>query len=198
MNFAKALVTLLSGPMILSVPLFGQGSSNSNSRSAVVTSSSFPLCQVEGKNEITIRCGYKGTLHLTQPSIALDHAMLSFNTGEDSHMVVELTFANTGKVRISRNWIVYLAIDDEAGRNYVRRPLPGVDFRKIAPGEELTFPERLLAPSLRPGHYTIVLWIPNPNPALRFDPLHNFFLSNSGVSNPATGLNVLAALRVVP
>jgi len=74
----------------------------------------------------------------------------------------------------------------------------GEIVRKIAPGEQLKFSDRLLAPALRPGHYTIQLWIPNPDPSLQFDPLHNFLLSNAGMANPATGLNKLAVLAVVP
>lgn len=112
-------------------------------------------------------------------------------------MVVELTFTNEGTVRISDALTCYLAINDDAGQNYMRRILPRVDFHKLAPGQRLTFSDRLIVGSFRPGHYTIYLWIPNTDPTLRFNPARNFLLSSAGVADTVTGLNTVATFRVV-
>jgi len=207
-KLAMAIVVLLVAPAIPSLPMFSQGSAPAAGslaegwrRAATSTSAASPLCLAEGKEEITIRCNYTEVPRpissgFDKPRIVLNRMSLSFKTDEDSYMLVELAFTNESTVPITRT--VYLAIEDDAGRNYMRRPLPQVDFRKIAPGEQLKFSDRLLAPALQPGHYTILLWIPNPDPSLKFDPLHNFLLSNAGMTNPATGLNKLAVLAVVP
>jgi hypothetical protein len=207
-KLAMRIGVLLVAPATPSLRVLSQGSApaartqaESGQRAATSTSSASPLCRAEGKEEITIRCNYTEAPRpissgFDKPRIVLNRMVLSFKTDEDSYMLVELTFTNGSTVPITRT--VYLAIDDDAGRNYMRRPLPQVDFRKIAPGEQLKFSDRLLAPALRPGHYTIQLWIPNPDPSLKFDPLHNFLLSNAGMANPATGLNKLAVLAVVP
>jgi hypothetical protein len=158
-------------------------------------------CETVGKEEITIACSYTATPHsaskdITTPRIVLNRIMISFEPKEESHMVVELTFTNEGATRISDARPTYLAIDDDTGQNYVRRVLQQVDFRKLAPGQRLGFSERLLVGSFRPGHYTIYLWIPNPDPALKFNPARNFLLSSEGVGDSATGLNMLARFTV--
>ncbi len=94
-------------------------------------------------------------------------------------------------------YAVYLAIDDESGNNYFRRQLANVDLRKVTPGKRLTFSERLLMPALRPGRYTVQLWIPRPDPSLQFDPAQNFLLSSRGMADPKSGLNKLATMTVL-
>jgi hypothetical protein len=42
----------------------------------------------------------------------------------------------------------------------------------------------------------IGLWIPDPNPALKFDATHNFLLSNAGVDDPSSRLNQIATILV--
>ena len=127
----------------------------------------------------------------------LNNAVLLFKTSNESHMHVELTFTNEGTDSISDGRLVYLAIDDDSGRNYVRRLLPHIDFRTLVPGAQRTISERLLVPALQPRHYVIRLWIPNPDPALKFDTAHNLLLSSVGVPDPETGLNMIAAFSVV-
>ncbi len=112
-------------------------------------------------------------------------------------MRVELTFTNGGKNAISEERSVYLAIDDDAGLNHLRRKLPSVDFRRLTPGQQLTFSETLLAPAFQAGHYTIQLWIPSADPSLEFDARHNFLLSNPGVADQKSGLNQLATFTAV-
>lgn len=159
-----------------------------------------PECQTTGTGDISISCTY--TAKALAPGtgrhdlgVALNSARLSLKTDEINDMSVELTFTQISRVPIPDTLTVYLAIDDEV-TNYVRRPLPGVDFRKLAPGKPQTFSERLRIAAFPPGHYTIVLWIPDPDPASTFDASHNFLLSSAGVANPATGLNVVARFDV--
>jgi hypothetical protein len=159
-------------------------------------------CETAGKKEITIMCDYMATPHassknISTPRIVLNRLMISFKPNKESHMVVELTFTNEETARISDARTSYLAIDDDAGQNHVRRVLQQVDFRKLAPSQRLTFSDRLLVGSFRPGHYTIYLWIPNPDPALKFNPARNFLLSSLGVADTVTGLNTLARFSVV-
>jgi hypothetical protein len=92
--------------------------------------------------------------------------------------------------------MVYIALDDEAGQNHLRRPLPHVDFKKVIPGEPMTFTDRFLAPALRPGCYFVRLWIPSLDPDLKFDAAHNFLLSNQNVSDATSGLNEIATISV--
>jgi hypothetical protein len=111
-------------------------------------------------------------------------------------MLVELMFTNEGTLPIMEGRPVYLAIDDDTGHNYLRRLLPHVDFSELAPGEPLTFSDHLLVGAFRPGHYTIELWIPDPDPSLKFKSVHNFLVSSEGVGNPTTRLNILAEFTV--
>lgn len=112
-------------------------------------------------------------------------------------MRVELTFTNASGHAISETRTVYIAIDDDAGENHIRRPLPRVDFTKLVPGQSTTFSDVLRAPAFQPGHYKIYLWIPSSDPSLKFDATRNFLLSNSGVPDEKSGLNTIAAFTVV-
>jgi hypothetical protein len=38
----------------------------------------------------------------------------------------------------------------------------------------MTFSDQFLAPALQPGRSFVRLWIPDPNPALKFNAAHNF------------------------
>jgi hypothetical protein len=74
--------------------------------------------------------------------------------------------------------------------------LTNVNFSKFAQGERRTFSEELLVAIFRSGHYIIHLWIPDPDPAKKFNSANAFLLSNVGVADPATGLNTLADFAV--
>jgi len=113
-------------------------------------------------------------------------------------MHVELTFSNESDAKIEEKRTIYLALDDAKGQNHMRRPLPHVDFTKLEPGKPMTFEERLLAPAFEPGIYSISLWIPSNDAALKFDPAHNFLLSNEGVPNTESGLNRIADFTATP
>ena len=160
-------------------------------------------CDTVGREEITIMCEYAATRHAsaedvkTSP-IVLNRIMISFEPTEESRMHVNLTFTNRGSKRISDAYTPYLVIDDDAGQNHVRRVLQQVDFRKIAPGQRFSFSDWLLIASFRPGHYTIYLWIPDPDPSLKYSASHNFLLASIGVADPQTGLNILASFTVTP
>jgi hypothetical protein len=164
-------------------------------------SSPAPHCDITGTKAIRITCHY--TLspatypgNNREPRIVLNDATLSFKTRDDNYMHVVLTFTNDGKNAVADLHPVYLAIDDEAGNNYVRRLLPHVDFRSLLPGVPQTFSERLLAPALGPRNYIARLWIPNPDPSLKTDPAHNFLLSSAGVPDSESGLNLVAKFSV--
>jgi hypothetical protein len=171
----------------------------SNSRAEYSAS---PHCDIAGKKEITITCHYTATPAADSrsekhPRIVLNDAVLSFKTNQDNHMHVELTFTNEEMNSISDSLPVYLAIDDDSGSNYLRRLLPHINLRNLAPGSQQAMSERLLVPALQPRHYIIRLWIPNPDPYLKFEPSHNFLLSSVGVPNQESGMNTIATFSVV-
>jgi hypothetical protein len=207
---AFVLPLAILGPLAIGQDRTRQASSETRKMQSVAgadsssrtESSAAPRCDTVGKKEITITCHYSASPAANprsnrEPRIVLNDAALSFKTSHDSHMHVELTFTNEGTNLISDGRSVYLAIDDDSGRNYVRRLLPHIDFRSLAPGAQQTISERLLVPALRPRHYTIRLWIPNPDPNLKFDPAHNLLLSSVGVPDPESGLNLIATFSVV-
>jgi hypothetical protein len=111
-------------------------------------------------------------------------------------MHVELTFTNDSDAKISERRAVYLAFDDAKGENHMRRPLPHVDFTKLEPGKSMKFEETLLAPAFEPAMYSISLWIPSNDAALKFDRAHNFLLSSEGVPDTESGLNRIAKLTL--
>jgi hypothetical protein len=156
----------------------------------------------DGKHEIKIARDFEAASAIAEndadePRIALLHAGFSFKTNNENWLRAELTFTNAGTTRMSEARSIYLAIDDDSGHNFVRRVLPSVDFRSLAPGEQRLFSERLLIPALQSGHYKIELWIPSSDPALKFNLAYNFLLVNPTVGDPKTGLNTLAAFEVV-
>lgn len=159
-----------------------------------------PRCQTSGRDEITITCTYRATPRSASSrnhdSVALRRAVISFEPHDASNLRAELTFANIGARHITDARAVYLAIDDDAGNNYVRRMLPTVDFSRLQPGKSLTFSEELRVAAFPPGHYVIQLWIPDPEASRKFNPAHNFLLSNSGVADATTRLNILADFTV--
>jgi hypothetical protein len=130
--------------------------------------------------------------------IVLNRAELAFGTIRDSYMVVDLTFTNEGASPISGPHTAYLAVDNDAGQNMVRRVLPKMDLSKLSPGVPVTFSERFLIGGFRAGRYRISLLIPNTDPSLKDDPGRNVLLSNEGVAVPVTGSNTIAHFRVGP
>jgi hypothetical protein len=160
------------------------------------------VCEASGRAEITVDCGHSAAAargrHSNAPKIALEHAFIQFRPRNESHMRVELAFKNAGAVRVQDFRTVYIEFDDEAGRNYIRRPLPSVDLRQIAPGEVKEFSDVFLAPSLRPNRYIVQLWIPSSDAMARFDRSRDFLLSGAGVSEKSTGLNRIATITVQP
>ncbi|MFY9532245.1 MAG: DUF4832 domain-containing protein [Candidatus Acidiferrales bacterium] len=209
-------IPMLIAAMAISIsPLFAQETTaaassengkaqatSSASVSARVMSLAAPQCATtEQHDEITITCDYTSTPRSvsngeSEPRIVLNRAVLAFKTHEENMMRVELTLTNEGKTSVSEARAVYLAIDDDAGKNYVRRLLPNVDFRELAPGKRVTFSDRLRIGRFLAGHYTFHLWIPSRNPSLEFNPAHNLLISSAGVPDPRTGLNTLAAFAV--
>ena len=154
-------------------------------------------CTIKGKTELTITCTYvpapgNGADSRSIPKIVLHRAVLSFETSDESHMSVDLTFSNESGKKIAEARTVYLAIDDPTGLNHMRRPLPSVDFTKLTPGKPVKFHETLLAPAFSQGPYVISIWIPAAEPAFKFDNSRNLLISSMGVPDPATGLNHIA------
>lgn len=162
-----------------------------------------PRCQVNGTREITIACDYTpmpldSAPAAGRPQVALNHATLSFETKDDNWMHLELRFTKLGSTPVSDALRVYIAIDDDSGHNFIRRPLPSVNFAGLAPGQSVEFKERLLFPALRPGHYQIRLWIPSVDPAFKFNAAHNLLVNSFGVADKKSGLNRIAAFSVTP
>jgi hypothetical protein len=205
--FVVLLAIIVSGAMVqdrecqTSAATGKRHSTLGTARDFRAESSAAPRCNTSGKKQITIVCHYAASTSsnpkVKDPRVVLNEAVLSFKTGNESYLHVELTFTNEGADSISDDRSVYIAIDDDSGRNYVRRLLPHIDFRNLAPGVRQKFSERLLVPALQPGDYTILLWIPSAVPNLKFDSSHNFLLSSIGVPDQETGLNVVATFEVV-
>jgi Domain of unknown function (DUF4832) len=157
-------------------------------------------CETEGKHQILISCDYVAAETVSKkghPVIVLNHATISFEANHESHFHVELTFTQRGTTRFAGERSGYIAINSESGQNYVRRVLPHLNFRKLTPGVAATFSDEFLAPALQPGRYRVQLWIPDPNPALKFDAASSFLLSNAGVPDQTTGLNTIATIVVL-
>lgn len=160
-------------------------------------------CRVAGTSKITIACAYMASSSTdadsrTVPRIILNRALISLTPSEEGLMRVELTFTNGTKARISGHRTLYLSIDGEGGENYIRRPLPGVDFTKLKPGRPVSFQEAIPVAKLRAGPYIVSLWIPSTVASLKFDSTHNLLLSSKGVADLATGLNRIAKFTVTP
>jgi hypothetical protein len=164
---------------------------------------SAPQCEVKGAKEVTISCTYtasppNSTDERNAARIVLNRAVIAFEPIHESDMRVELEFANGsgGDLRVSSQ--VFLAIDDELGRNMIRRLLPHVDLASLHPGDRHTFTEKFLVGAFVGGNYTISLWIPDPDPSRKNTAAYNLLLSSTGVPNSASGLNILAHFPVAP
>ena len=156
-------------------------------------------CTVVGIKELTITCDYPlPSISQRVSGIALSHASFWFKTTDDSHLRVSLTFAKLGPgaIPIESSRPAYFSIDGRDGQNFVRRPLPNLHWQAINPEKPVTFSDTFIAPALPPGQYTIHLWIPSPHPAQKFDVSRAMLLSNPGMADPKTGLNLLASFTV--
>jgi hypothetical protein len=203
------VTTVFMPPALGQIPLLERDSAYGREyRNTLSTKPAWPdrargsECHVTGKSQIMIACDYveaktQAERQKTYPRLVLNHAMLSFRADQENYMRIELTFTNRGTSWISEALVVYLEIDDDSGQNHLRRALPHVDFRRLAPSERITFSDRLLAAVLKPGHYVIHLWIPSPAPSLKFNPAYNLLLANRGVPNKETGLNMLGTFEVL-
>jgi hypothetical protein len=153
-------------------------------------------CESAGDVSIVLECSFPAkSVKRRQPStqIGLTRAVIRFRPEEESEMQVDLTFANLGDSVFRENRIVYLAVDDINGKNYIRRPLPHVDFRELAPETSKTFREILLVPALRPNKYSVRLWIPSSDPDSKFDRNHNLLLAGTVIDQST---NLIAAFTV--
>ena len=160
-----------------------------------------PRCQVTGTREIAVACDFTAlpadpAQVASEPLIALNHAELQFKTRDDNWMSLELRFTKLNSTPISEAHRVYIAIDDDSGHNFIRRPLPSVNLAGLIPGKAAEFKERLLFPALRPGHYQIKLWIPSVDPSLMFNATHNLLVSSFGVADEKSGLNTISGFSV--
>lgn len=122
--------------------------------------------------------------------------MVSFDERNESMMLVQLTLTNEDAEPLLDARKVSLTIDDDANRNYLRRALPQVDLRKLAPGKSSTYSERFLAGAFSPGHYLFHLCISGPDSSRTVTSSNNLLLSSDGVPNLATGLNTVADFTV--
>jgi hypothetical protein len=156
-------------------------------------------CSTSGRQQILITCEYPAAKDRSAgPRIILKRANLSFETQDENHMRIELTFANVGAAGLSETYSSYLAIDDETtGDNYFRRLLAQVDLSKVRPGAELTFTERHLIGALPAGHYRVHLWIPLSRSHSAADVGQPLRLANLVAEGPDNSLNRLAAFSVM-
>ena len=159
-----------------------------------------PKCSTSGTDDITITCTYSsaprpGSEPADRVRIILNHAVISFDPTEEEPLYLELTFTKEPADGRLAARPVYFEIDDDRDHNYIRR-LTKVDLAALTTTAPHTFSEKMQAPIFPIGHFIIYLWIPDPDPALRFDHLHNFLLSNVGVPDSPRGLNRLADFTV--
>ncbi|GEM_PF-3516574 len=71
-----------------------------------------------------------------------------------------------------------------------------VDPRRWEPGEH-TFTAAVALPAdLRPGEYTLALWLPDPAETLRTAPHYAIRFANEGIWDAAHGWNVLGKVQV--
>jgi hypothetical protein len=169
--------------------------------SASIRPESQPRCRVTGTREIAVACDYTALAvdsaqAASEPLIALNHAELQFKTKDDNWMSLELRFTKLNSIPISEAHRVYIAIDDDSGHNFIRRPLPSVNLASLVPGQPAEFKERLVFPALRPGHYQIKLWIPSVDPSQMFNAAHNLLVSSFGVADEKSGMNTISAFSV--
>jgi hypothetical protein len=160
-----------------------------------------PQCEITTTKEITISCNYSSSIRTESERknvarIVLNHVEVSFEPHNESYMLVELEFTNEGQSSMISTPAVYLAIDNDKGRNVVRRSLPHVNLANLHAGERATFSERFLVGAFPGGNYTISLSIPDPEPSRRNIPAYNMLLDSTGVPDPATGLNTVAHFGV--
>lgn len=162
-----------------------------------------PRCESKATREITISCTFSAAPQTVSakkgaPRVVLNRAEISFEPIHESHMRVELEFTNEGKENLEPARPVYLVMDNDFGQNVLRRLLPHTDLSKIRPGERATYSESFLVGAFVGGHYTITLWIPDPDPSRFNIPAYNLLLSCVGVPNLASGLNILGHFSIVP
>lgn len=195
-NLVLTVITLCAILSALSLPAVAR----TNLKFALQQAPGAPHCDVKDDTEISITCDYSpapnGAAQIAGPRIAVNHASFIFDTNQDSHMKIGLTITNRGPDAISEARVVYIAIDGDDGKNYLRRPLPHVDLSKIVPNQTIAFSETLLSPAFPRGTYTIHLWIPSSEPSLKFDPAHSLLFNNIGIPDSVTGLNTLASFTV--
>ncbi len=86
------------------------------------------------------------------------------------------------------------------GGNRYEAPVTGVDPRRWAPGQEQTINVSLNLPAnVPPGTYQLGLWMPDASSSLRNSPAYAVRFANTGVWDPATGINILTtSLQVSP
>lgn len=188
-----------SQPTLLPTPAVCVGCTETHSTHREFQDNSNPhasVCSTATNEKITITCQYQTAKEIasskSDPAITIDRFEISFGALKAGEMQAALTFTNRGTTAISEGRTVYLALDDDAGHNYLRRILRQIDLRKLAPGQSVTFSSRFLTGRFRAGHYTFHLWMPSTDPSLEFDPRFNLLLANDGVPDRLTGLNVLA------
>lgn len=204
-----ATLPIQKGPASLPEALATQSANHPGSQSELQISATnpdkvlgSPQCTTTGTNEITITCDYTAAPRSKsesddKPRVVLNRAVISFDPFDEANLRLELTFTNEGTGRTLEERKIYLSVDDDRGRNYVRR-LTKIDFHNLDRGERRTHSDVMLVAVFRPGHYTVHLWIPDPDPAFKFEATHNFLFSSVGVPEMTTVLNRLADFTVAP
>jgi hypothetical protein len=177
------------------------GSNTSSKVTGTADKASESTCATTGQRVITITCAYpSGPGSAAQNNglpIAIKNFMVSFNPKEEGPITIELTFANVGNEAVQHARPVYLAVDDEEGKNYFRRELKEVDLANIASGQTMTFREEQLIAAFPQGHYFFHLWMPSNELAQTFDFRYNALLANEGLAETGSGLDRLADFTVV-
>jgi hypothetical protein len=179
----------------------GKSESEASKATGAADKASESPCATTGQRVITITCAYSEGRDSSEQNnglpIAVKSFVVSFNPKDEGPITIELTFANVGMQALSKARPVYLAVDDEEGKNYFRRELKQIDLQTIEHGQTVTFREEQLIASFPQGHYTFHLWMPSNEPGQKFDARYNALLANQDLAETSSGLDRLAEFSVV-
>jgi hypothetical protein len=130
--------------------------------------------------------------------LVLKEAILPPTIRPGDTMSLNIRLGNEGFAAMYNPRLLYVVLLNEATRYVV--PITDVDPRRWAPGQEQTINVSLHLPAnTLPGTYQLGIWLPDSSASLRDSPAYAVRFANTGVWDPATGINILTtSLQVTP
>ena len=106
---------------------------------------------------------------------------------------LQLNLANEGFASMYNNRPVVLVLDNASNRIELPLPVSVVDPRRWESNGAIQINASVTIPAgTPPGCYRMSLWLPDPAPGLRLDPLYAVQFANVGIWDAGKGFNVLA------